>query len=263
MNYFFERHFANEFKELMAEFRSQTSLNIRNLPIPFKKPVLVENLFVQGIEDEKYQILNNEYVIQRSKNSIKRYIYRNNGEIKGETTYTAKEGNLLVVTKENLRLPFRYVPSDSALEYVDYRVKDGERSFIYSVPKKYLYRTQQSALILCQNPKKSHYGGMQITLTNGHSVYVYIVPLRSVRETEGNIPLATKAGVDYSRELGILNDYWLKMGVIFNRELLELKTPVRDVTNLGYRVIEPTTAFVGIDEFSLAEREDMRKRSAY
>lgn len=263
MSEFFDRHFAKEFKSLMSEFRAETSLNIRDLPIPFGKPTLVEKLFVKGIEDEKYKILNNKYVIKRKSNTIKRNIYRNNGEVKGVTNYSAKEGNVLVVTQENLRLPFRYVPSDSNLEYVDYRVKNGVRSFIYSVPRKYLYRTQQTALIMCQYPKRSHYGGVQLTLTNGYFIYLYIISLRSIRESAGNIPLVSKTGIDYSNELQLLQDYWLKQGIIFKKELLELEYPIKDITNLGYRVFEPTDEFRGTDEFSLEERYEMRRKSAY
>lgn len=260
---FFDKQFYKEFKSLMLEFRNETSLNVRNLPIPFKKPVLVEKLFVKGIEDDKYKILNNKFVIRRRKNTIKRYLYRNNGEIKGETNYTAKDGNVLVVTQDNLRLPFTYAPSDSRLEYVDFRTKEGVRTFIYSVPKEYLYRTQQTALVLCPYSKKSHFGGIQVTLTNGHTVYLYIVPLKSVRETEGNIPIVSKAGVDYSKEIQYLQVSWLKQGIIFPRRELELDTPVKEISNLGYRVFEPTIEYSGIDEFSLAERVDMQKRSAY
>jgi hypothetical protein len=260
---FFERHFAKEFRSLMMEYRAVTRLDIRKLPIPFKKPVLVEKLYVKGIEDERYSILNHTFVTKRAKNTIKRNIYRNNGEIKGETSYTAKEGNVLVVTEENLRLPFRYTPSDSSLEYVDYRVKDGVRSFIYSVPKKYLYKVQQTVLVLSQHSKRAHYGGVQIMLTNGHTVYLYIVGLKSIREAEGNVPLVMKTSIDYSKELNMLQQFWLSKGIIFPREMLDLETPIGGVTNLGYRVLEPTSDYVGIDEYSLEEREEMRKRSVY
>ena len=247
----------------MAEFRSEMTLNVKNLPIPFKKPVLVEKLFVKGIEDDKYSILNNHYVVKRKQNSMKRNLYKNNGEVRGETNYTAKEGNLLVVTQDNLRLPFKYEPTDNRLEYVDFQVNQGVRSFIYSVPKEYLYRTQQTALILCQNQKKSHYGGMQITLTNGHSIYLYITSLRSIRETEGNIALVTKVGIDYTKELAFLQKKWLEKGIIFPREALELEHVVNDTTNLGYKTFQSTMDFKGVDDFNLKEREEMRKKSAY
>lgn len=52
-------------------------------------------------------------------------------------------------------------------------------------------------------------------LTNGHSIYLYIVSLGNVREREGNVPLITKTGNDYSVELQKLQEYWLQRGIIF------------------------------------------------
>lgn len=264
MSEFFDKQFTKEFKQLMTQFKNETRLNLRQLPIPFGKPVLVETLLVRGIKDEKYQILNDKYVVKRKVNTIKRNIYKNSGELKGSTNYKAKEGNVLIITDENLRLPFRYAPSDNKLEYVDYRVENSKRSFIYSVPKKYLYRTQQTALVLSQYTKRSHFGGIQMMLTNGHPVYLYIVPLRSVRKADGSIPILVKSSTDYRAELAKLQQAWLSRGIIFRRDLLELQSTMSGgSTNLGYKPIEPTLVYEGVDEYSLEEREEMRKTNPY
>ncbi|MGF2715376.1 hypothetical protein ACQUY5_24495 [Bacillus cereus] len=263
MTEFLDKHFHKEFKQLMMELRSETRFTVKQLPSPFSKPTLLNKVFIKGIEDEKYGKLNGKYAVIRKNNSIVRNVYHNNGEKKAETTYTAKEGNAIIITTENLQLPYRYRPTDKALEYIDYRETNGIRTFIYSIPKKYLYRTKQTALVLAQNTKRSHYGGLKLTLTNGHSIYLYIVSLGNVREREGNVALVTKTGNDYAVELQKLQEYWLQRGIIFPKNVLELEIPIGDTTNLGYKVLEAVEDYVGIDEFSISERTEMKARQAY
>ncbi|PHE64327.1 hypothetical protein COF68_05655 [Bacillus toyonensis] len=263
MTEFLDKNFAKEFKQLMMELRNETSLNIRDLPTPFSKPALLDKVYVKGIEDEIYSKLNGKFVVRSKKSSITRNIYRNNGEIKTTTNYVAKEGNVLIITTENLRLPFRYKASDPKLEYVDFRESDGQRTFIYSIPKDYLYLTKQTALVLAQNTKRSHYGGLRLTLTNGYDIYLYIVSLNNVREREGNVPLVTKTGDDYREELDKLQNFWLQKAIIFPKNTLELDMPIKDTTNLGYKIIEPVDEYTGIDEYSIKERLEMRSKQAY
>lgn len=263
MTEFFDQQFAKEFKSVMNEMKAETSFSINQLPIPFDKPILTEKLLVKGIKDEKYQQLNNSFVTKRQNKSIKRNIYKNSGEVRSVVDYTAKEGNVLVVTKENLKLPFRYNARDGDLEYVDYRKDKGKRNFIYSVPLKYLYKTQQTVLVASLNPKRGHFGGIQIMLTIGYVIYLYIIPLKGMRKAEGSKPIATKIGVDYGRELKALTEHWSNTGVIFDKNMLELETPINGSYNLGFRVIEPTLEYDKVDEFSMQERSEMKRNQAY
>lgn len=263
VNEFFERQFAKEFTMLMTVLKAKTRINIQDIPVPFETPELTQKVIIRGIEDKKYSILNGRIVDRRKNNSIERDIYNNDGTIKGKQNYRAKEGNLLIVTEENLRLPFRYTPSDSGLEYVDYRMERNKRVFIYSVPKKYLYRLQQTVLVMSLNRRQAHLGGIRITLTNGHPMYLYVMSGVTLRMSEGVVPIASKAGVDYGKELGIIQKLWLDKGIIFNKSELNLTQPYQGEMNLGYKVFDPVTTYKGEDEFSIEERENMRKRGAY
>ncbi|MFC1451589.1 hypothetical protein ABXK36_38200, partial [Bacillus cereus] len=77
------------------------------------------------------------------------------------------------------------------------------------------------------------------------------------------VQLITKTGTDYSVELQTLQEYWLQRGIIFPKNVLELETQYGDSTNLGYTVLEAVEDYVGIDEFSITERADMKARQAY
>ncbi|MEC2463415.1 hypothetical protein P9X10_00690 [Bacillus cereus] len=263
MTEFLDKQFAKEFNQLMMEMRNETTFNLKQLPTPFPKPQLMKKVLIKGIEDEMYGKLNNKLVVIRKSNSIVRKIYHNNGQVKSETNYTAKEGNALIVSSETLNLPFRYKASDKDLEYIDYQNTSTGRAFIYSIPKRYLYQTKQTALVLAQNTKRTHYGGLELTLTNGHHIYLYIVSLSNVRDREGNVPLVTKPGIDYSEELNKLQLEWLRRGIIFPKSYLELEMPIANRTNLGYRTLEPIEDYVGVDEFSMKERQEMKARQAY
>ena len=118
-----------------------------------------------------------------------------------------------IISDIPIGVPLKYKAPDG-MQYVDLITKTvGDkklRKYVYIIPKKYLHKINQTALVLSWN-KLRVFSGAQ------HNYRV----------------IMTKPSIDYAKELNAIRDYWLKNNIMFNPADCELDYQVNGVTNLA------------------------------
>lgn len=120
--------------------------------------------------------------------------------------------------------------------YIRYKdtVKDGERVryFYYIVPREYVYRLNVNAVVITKSKRKNYYNGLRIALQDGSYVYIYTVPLKSVRDD--TVVLYTGARTDFGAEMMSIYHYWIGKRYAFYYVDCEVDLPDKGEFNLAY-----------------------------
>ena len=148
-----------------------------------------------------------------------------------------------IATEININVPAKYKVSGENFEFVDYQERtnnDGskERKYIYLIPKKYLYKINQTALVFSWRKLPKTYSGVALSLTNGSILYIHILPYRVGIKPANYRIVHCKTTDDYTDELQKLRDYWLKIGFIFDPNQCELMEPYKDRDNMAYQRLD-------------------------
>lgn len=240
--------FAKEFKKMMGDLRATSGyINLTDIPVPPEMTSLMkrshsEMVAIYPLKEQYYSRLGNTMAILW-KGALRRRKFDYKGEFMKD-----KSGNFIfedvtcpsdcaaVVSTISIQVPYKYKPSEN-MSYVDMisrTLDDGttETYFVYILPKKYLYKVNQTALVLSWNKLRVYYSGVQLAMQNGRYLYVYIIQHKPTRNGQHNYRiLMTKPSIDYDMELSMLNKYWLENNIIFNPALCELLEPVKGITN--------------------------------
>ena len=117
--------------------------------------------------------------------------------------------------------------SKEGFMYVDYieDVSRGrrERKYLYIVPKKYCFRVNQLALVVSTNKlQRKSYSGISMALTNGNTLFMYVIPYTPTKSNQAYRVLATGTSPEELFELaGELYKYWVSSGLAFNPKACE------------------------------------------
>ncbi len=249
----FDNVFAKEFKDMMNGRRSITgSFNLVDLPVP-KLPNLITNFgkgdvcLVKGIKEPFFDKLN-DLQVQLVTNSIlmKRQVLSDGSfrlDNNGEYVYTQvpiKQGFVAIHSNKSIGLRRKIVVNGVEKEhkptegfrYVDYFELNGERRYVYIIPKDNVYRLELCALIVTPNKHRNFYKGCRLALQNGNYVYLYVIPYKN-RDTRGYRVIGAKASTNFDMEVKKLLEYWMNLGVIFDLNLTALENQVGGETNVG------------------------------
>lgn len=160
-------------------------------------------------------------------------------------------GSIVVISNENLKLPFGYSTNEKGFGYIDYVLNGKDKEYLYYIPKKYLYLTNQTALVLSVKNMKNFSGSGYVTWKSG-VIFLHIIPYKPNVKYVGTKILKTGHTLNYSDEVKTIVDYWINNDIIPNIPLCETAEQgnlVLKETAVGYDFYEP------VEEFSLGEKE--------
>ena len=163
-------------------------------------------------------------------------------------------GSQVVLSKVNLRLPFKYKSDLEGFGYIDFIVTSkGQKEFMYYIPKIYLYETNQTALALSVKNMKNYYGSGYTTWDFG-VVYLHIVPYKPNQKYVGTRILKTSHKLNYSNEVKYLVNFWESNNIIPNISLCN--------TSIGNLCLKQTTrgydGYTPISTLNVYEKEYQR-----
>lgn len=224
--------------ENMLKLRKANSgiLNLYEVPVPDDVLGVVNHnklVMLSDITEEYYEKLNNSTVFVWNHGELIKRKYDNTGKPMKDkygnpilVSVPKPDNCIAILSKTSIGVPQKF-KSEEGFDFVDIisRTNDDgskEKYLVYIIPKKYCYEINQTALILTTNKYRVYYQGIQVALTNGNKLYVYIIPYKPTNKESRNYRLlATKDDCDYTRELSSLRDYWIQNGIIFNPQLCE------------------------------------------
>ena len=105
----------------------------------------------------------------------------------------------------------RYTES-KGFGYIDYEDVDGVRYFLYSVPKKYLYKANMTALVLSSHAHPSSYYGYKLAFVNGLYYYLCVIKYRREQNDNTSRVLGIADKVDFKPEISELLTMWQGLG---------------------------------------------------
>lgn len=242
--------FYKEFENMMKVRKGATgAIELSAVPLPPEAAgrFFIEKrdkVFLTNIDDEYYGKLNNTECLLWGRSALQRRKF----DYKGE--YMMKDGRYIyqdvtcptectaIISDLAIGVPLKYKPSDK-FEYVDMVVKkDAEgnemRKFVYIIPKKYCFRLNQTALVLSWNRLRVFYSGVALALQNGHILHMYVIPYKPSDQFKNYRILHCKTTDDYSEEIKMLRDFWVKNRIIFNPDMCGLMDFVRGRENMAY-----------------------------
>lgn len=255
--------FLKEFRETMRYRRANTEMVLSDIPVP---EGLQSNLprrkiaIARGITDEKYKVLNFDKTDKTKLSLVGRQkteqtIYTSDGKPRVDTDgniktrdYTVPRDSLAVISEIPISSLYK---SKEGFDFID-RVEgqNGKRKFMYLVPKKYLYEVNMCALVIRLDKLRNSYTAIQVTLTNGHKVYIHVVPFKPTKAlNQGSKYIKVKPSANFDKEIMELLNYWQLVGVMFNREYTAFSEPVNGVSDCALEQYDTT-----LDTFMLYDR---------
>lgn len=269
-----EELFFREFNQMMNQRRAQNpTFDIYQLDLPpqvLGDVCTKEMVYIKDIGEEYYKELNDTEAILWSHGKLSRRKYDYQGKyIMKDGHYLIEDVNLpheavAVVSDKNINLPAKFKPANKEpFEFVDCIFKtneDGSKIVkrVYIIPRKYCFKLRQTALVLSLNKLRSYYAGGSISLQNGYTVFMYVIPYRPRATTpRTHRVLKTKTNLDYRGELNMIFQYWASRGYTFNTEMCELYEFVKGKRNLAYEDLPPTVdTYIRFDPDKSMGKED-------
>lgn len=256
--------FLREFRETMRYRKANTVMTLSDIPIP---EGLQSNLpkrkiaIARGITDEKYKVLNFDKTDKTKlslvgRKKIEQTIYTSDGKPRVDSDgniktkdYTVPRDSLAVISELPISSLYK---SKEGFEFIDrVEMSSGRRKFMYLVPKRYLYEINMCALVVRLDKLRNSYTAIQVTLTNGHKVYIHVVPFKPTKAlNSGSKYIKVKPSANFDKEIAELLRYWQEVGVMFNRELTTFLEPVNGVTDCALEQYSTT-----LDTFMLYDRD--------
>ena len=260
-----EEVFIKEFKRNIRSF--SISKNIYEVPLPEESRnwgISGEDMYgVRGISSEAgglYTKLNKSLVkkfptgipVRRRKvDLVNRGFARDS---KGAFIYEdvkIPQGSVVIISSINLNLPYKYKSKECGFGYIDFILNGLNKEYLYYVPKKYLYVTNQTALALSVKNMKNFFGMGYVTWKFG-TVYLHVIPYNPSRKYVGTKILKTSHTLNYEKDVKAIVDYWVASGIIPNIALCNTISEgnlVLKQTSRGY------DSYIPVEEFSLVDKE--------
>lgn len=157
-----------------------------------------------------------------------------------------------IISDINLKLPYKYSTKEQGFGYVDFYSRDNKTKYMYFIPKKYMYRVNQLALVLSVKNMKNYMGKGYWSWDFG-TIFLHVIPYRSGRSYIGSKVLATSYKMsDFDSKVETILKYWQDIGVIPSLSLCmtsELGNLAISETVVGYCDYSP------VEELSLGDKE--------
>jgi hypothetical protein len=241
--------FYKEFYDTMRARSSRCTLDLFKLGVPDlgERPANAKKVLLRGIQDEYYGKLNKSVamlwtkpkLVKRKYGSDGKFLLDKNNQVKTEDI-TLPRDCVAVVSDLRLGVPLSHKTTED-FKYVDFfKTRDNKVKYVYIIPRKYCFSVEETALILCSRPMRAYYEGMSVFLQNGHRVYLYVVPFKVTSAPRSYRVLKTKVSTNYSSEIDCLISTWTRYNMCFSKKLTQLSEPVRDTSNVAYKVLGST-----------------------
>ena len=253
-----EELFFKEFNAMVLALKAYNGpVNIYDIPLPdieFRREYH-DIAFIQGIETEYYEKLNNTEALIWKDGKLKKRKF----DYKGEYILD-KEGNVVIeevtlpqdciaiISEIQIGVPYKF-KSNEPFAYVDMVKRDDKVYYVYIVPKKYCYKVNQTALVINTNKMRVYYQGIGLVLKNGTTIYLYVVPYKPTQKEKGYRVLCSHTNTDYSNEFVAIRDYWLQNNYMFNPTLCNLYEGTKGRTNMA--LIEFPTVLDAYERFNI------------
>lgn len=254
--------FCREFTEMQRQLRGRFGgLDLKCIPLP---PDAVskfriekhERVILSDITEKYYSVLSGTEagVWNGGKLKKRRFDHAGNFLRDSDGRYQVREVTLPsncvgLISDKRIGVPTRF-ESKEGFSYVDMVNVSGSANtinYLYIVPKKYCYRLNQVALVLSWTRLKKYYMGVSLALTTGHILYMYLVPYRPSCSFSSYRVLHCKTSCDFTEELKMLRDFWVKRHVIFNPADCVLRDTCRGRSNMAVEELNGVLEYVRFD----------------
>lgn len=253
----------------IREFRSAVSnvgyKDIYKVPIPQicdSWSVSGTELYaVKGIQGSNYAFLNKTIVKRLPRDAVakRRVIDKatrsyaiEDGKFKYED-YQVPTGSIVVLSTVNIGLSYKEYrrPTKDGYGYIDFVQRGNVVEYMYVLPKKVLYKVNQTALALSVKNMKNYSGSGYMTWDMG-MIFLHVIPYKPNSKYEGTRILKTGYWTDYSSDIKNITDYWQQIGVIPNIALCSIS----DGTNLAVKgTIVGYDSYVPVESLALSDKE--------
>lgn len=248
--------FFKEFQNMMYQRKGITGqVNLNDIPLP---PGSDKHLFVEtrdkvriiGIQEEYFSKLDGTEALLWGRSQLQRRKFDYRGEFMRD-----KDGNYIlqevtcphdcvaVISKESIGVPnsFKSKEQSSYVDMITRKTQSGEmHRFVYIVPRKYCYKVKQTALVLSWNKLRRFYQGIGLSMQNGSTLFMYVIPYSPTSKVHNYRVLHCKSSVDYTQEITVIKNFWINSGVIFNPAECQLTDFVRGRENMAYFNLDST-----------------------
>lgn len=248
--------FYKEFMAMMYQRKGMTGqVNLNDIPLP---PGSEKHLFVEtrekvriiGIQEEYFEKLNGTEALLWGRSQLQRRKFDYKGEFMRD-----KDGNFIlqdvtcpqecvaVISRESIGVPnlFKSKEQSSYVDMITKKTPNGElHRFVYIVPKKYCYRVKQTALVLSWNKLRRFYQGIGLSMQSGSILYMYVIPYSPSSRVHNYRVLHCKSSVDYTQEITVIKNFWIKNNIIFDPAKCQLLDYVKGRENMAYFNLDST-----------------------
>lgn len=129
-------------------------------------------------------------------------------------------GSVAISSAVNLGLPFKHIYPKGFL-YVDFLDIGGSISYIYIIPKQFVYMVPKVGLVLTKG-KVSAYRSIRVKLSAYEKFYLSIVPIKSNKQPNNMVVIATQYyAYKFNSEIENLFQYWNQLGILVGAEETE------------------------------------------
>lgn len=254
----------------IREFRSAVSnvgyKDIYKVPLPPSSDnwkVSGTDLYaVKGIEGSNYSFLNKTIVKRLPKDSVAKrrvidkatrsYAIGEDGKFKYED-YQVPSGSVVVLSTVNIGLSYKEYkrPIKDGYGYIDFVQRGNIVEYMYVLPKKVLYKVNQTALALSVKNMKNFSGSGYMTWNMG-MIFLHVIPYKPNSKYEGTRILKTGYWTNFDADIRTITDYWQQMGVIPNLALCNIS----DGTNIATKgTIVGYESYVPVESLALSDKD--------
>lgn len=255
--------FTEEFNKMARERRGHGKLYIEKVPLPefsglFKNFYSSEIYIVKGIKEPFFEKLNGFPVQILKTPNIEARTVLSDGSFKREPNgnYEYKKveiesGFVPITTPRVIKYQRSTIVNGVEKEtkvrkgyrYVDYYDFNGERRYIYLVPKNCLNEVDLNVLVITVSEPKKYSRCIKVVLQSGHTIYIGVMPYSEFKGKQKFRLIGAKHSANFDKEIKELFLHWEKEGILFDRRLTELENPVTlfedGPTNLAYKELPP------------------------
>ena len=202
-------------------------------------------VFIGNIQDNYFSKLSGTEQILWGTSNIRARVYDYKGNIRldknGNPMYkevTVPSDALVILADIPLGVPGDYKSSESFMVIDVVTTKSGSKKYIYTIPKKYCYSLNQTALVLSYNKINKFYSGVALAFTTGRYIYLYVIPYKPTSGQTSFRVLKTKTSEDYTDEITLLKDYWVYRNMIFNPDYCVMTEGIKGRENMAYERLD-------------------------
>lgn len=278
--------FVKEFKEMMVARQTSNNLTTTAYMQYLKYPSNLAT--IEGLPDLEYvlikgipldnglgqfaqlnnklgQIINASTVTQRQRLKDNSVAKNSKGEFITKEIEVPKNSLAIVMPTKIGASQGENVKPNKDLRLVEVIVKKGIKYYIYFIPKVFIYKVNLCSLIVTPNKQRKFYKGIEVALTTGSYMYLFVVPFKEGKEETRQV-ISTKPSYNFDTELNAILKMWMEHNIMFNINDTSLEQGVEDtfrigdrkrvLYNIGMLELEPTLL---ADEYSLSFENSIAK----